>query len=118
MRTILLLIAGFALSSAAQGREKNFDLKVTVLEVSMEHGTSGSGVWGVSTGKSYTWHRTFVDIDGTKYSITRDYVRHETWLHKGEYSGRWADKNHRKLDIQFEDNGKTRNLVFDVLSEE
>lgn len=86
------------------------DTTVTVKAVEMEVGHAGEA--------SYNYHSMIVDVDGTTYKISRPFVRHETWLHKGTYTGRWKDGKHRKLQIDMPEEGKFKHVDSDVLAEE
>ena len=90
------------------------DLPVIVKAVNMETAAAS----GPSGGATYNYHSMTVDVDGATYKITRRFVLHETWLHKGTYVGRWMDSKKRRLQIDMDDNGKVRRVTFDVLSEE
>lgn len=104
-RTLLFLLLCSTLALA--------DTTVVVKAVVMETGTTQHFTQG-----SYTWHSMIVEVDGTTYKIARTFRRHETWLHKGTYTGRWTSEKRDKLQVDIPDGDKIRHVDFDVLGEE
>lgn len=98
---VAVLLVGSALAA---------DTSVVVKAVNMETGAAGAA--------SYTYHSMIVEVDGTTYKISRPFVRHETWLHKGTYMGRWKGSSKRKLEVDLPESGKMRHVEFSVLGEE
>jgi hypothetical protein len=100
---LLLILAGVAWAS---------DTTVTVKAVNMETSADRGG-------STYTWHSMTVEVDGSAYKIGRQhFVRHETWLHKGTYTGRWKGRNKDTLEVDMPDGDKIRRVEFKVLGEE